>query len=147
MTIKENTFQEDLSIGLQIETQVLNIIRKKYPSASIINKYKGYDIWIPEIKKGIEVKYDGKSKYTGNIVIEIEMYDKPSALLTSEADIWIFYDGNEFICIEKKYIYYAVFMAKLTYVEFVGKGDNVSKKAFLIKKEDLFKYGKQIDLI
>jgi len=144
---KENTFQEDLSIGLKIETQVLDIIRKKYSSASIINKYKGYDIWIPEIQKGVEVKYDGKSKYTGNIVIEIEMYNKPSALLTSEADIWVFYDGNEFICIEKKYIYYAIFMAKLTYVEFVGKGDSVSKKAFLIKKEDLFKYGKQLDLI
>ena len=139
-----NTFKEDLSIGLKIEQQVLDIIRKKYPSASSIHKYKGYDIWIPEIQKGVEVKYDGKSKYTGNIVIEIEMFDKPSALLTSEADIWIFYDGYKFMMIEKMYIYYAIFMAKLKYAEFVGKGDTASKKAFLIKKDDLFKYGKEI---
>ena len=139
-----NTFKEDLSIGLKIEQQVLDIIRKKYPSASSINKYKGYDIWIPEIQKGVEVKYDGKSKYTNNIVIEIEMFDKPSALLTSEADYWIFYDGYKFIMIEKMYIYYAIFMAKLKYAEFVGKGDTASKKAFLIKKDDLFKYGKEI---
>lgn len=139
-----NTFNEDLSIGLQIEQQVLEIIRKKYPSASSINKYKGYDIWIPEIQKGVEVKYDGKSKYTDNIVIEIEMYNKPSALLTSEADIWVFYDGYKFTMIEKMYIYYAIFMAKLKYAEFVGKGDTASKKAFLIKKNDLFKYGKEL---
>ena len=45
--------------------------------------YKEYDIFVPELNIGIEVKSDEKSKYTSNIVIEIEFNNKPSALSTS----------------------------------------------------------------
>ena len=72
------TFYRDLHRGKQIEYRVLDIVKYKYPLAYIIDGYcKDWDIYIPEIEIGIEVKSDEKSKYTGNIVIEIEyrMYD------------------------------------------------------------------------
>ena len=78
-----NTFQADLKRGINIEIKALTIIQKKYPSASLINKFKGYDIWIPEIHKSVEIKYDPMSNKTGNIVVEIEMFNKPSALITT----------------------------------------------------------------
>jgi len=140
-----NTFQADLKRGINIEIKALTIIQKKYPSASLINKFKGYDIWIPEIHKSVEIKYDPMSNKTGNIVVEIEMFNKPSALITTEADYWIFYDDNNFVLIKPIDIINCIFINKLIYKEFIGTGDNVSKKAFLIKKEILFKYGKFIN--
>ena len=64
---KNNSFVEDLGRGKQVEQMLLNKLKSKYPSAAIIDKFKGYDIWIPEIHKSIEVKADEKSNYTGNI--------------------------------------------------------------------------------
>ncbi len=139
-----NTFQKDLSRGINIENKLLEIIRKKYPSASLINKYKGYDIWIPETNKSIEVKYDPMSNQTGNIVIEIEMFDKPSALITTKADYWVFYDDYKFVSIKPVDIINCIFLNKLIYKEFIGNGDTKSKKAFLVPKEILFSYGKTL---
>ncbi len=114
-----NTFQKDLSRGINIENKLLEIIRKKYPSASLIHKYKGYDIWIPETNKSIEVKYDPMSNQTGNIVIEIEMFDKSSALITTKADYWVFYDDNKFVSIKPMDIVNCIFLNKLIYKEFI----------------------------
>lgn len=136
-----NTFKNDLQRGISIENKLLNLIKNKYPSASLIDKYKGYDIWIPETKKSIEVKYDPMSNDTGNIVIEIEMFNKPSALMATEADYWVFYDDIKFVCIKPKDIIHCIFLNKLIYKQFVGNGDSVSKKAFLVPKDILFKYG------
>ena len=138
------TFKADLEIGIQVENMLLNILKRKYPASTLVNAFKGYDIWIPEIHKSIEVKSDQKSNYTGNIVVEIEFNGKPSALMTTTADYWVFYDGNVFVSIEPKDIIKCIFMNKLQYVEFVGNGDRKSKKAFLIKKDTLFAYGKVI---
>ena len=71
-----NTFHEDLERGKAIERKSLDVIRKKYPCASLIDAFKGYDIWIPELHKSIEVKYDPMSNETGTIVVEIEMNGK-----------------------------------------------------------------------
>ena len=138
----EQTFHRDLQRGIDIELDVLNIIKKKYISATLVNKYKGYDIWIPELSKSIEVKSDLKSNYTNNIVIEIEMYGKPSGLMVTEADYWVFYDGNQYVSIKPMEIIRCIFLNKLTHAEFIGKGDTVPKKAFLVKKDILFQYGK-----
>ena len=140
---KNNSFVEDLGRGKQVEQMLLDKLKAKYPSAAIIDKFKGYDIWIPEIHKSIEVKADEKSNYTGNIVVEIEMYGKPSALLTTTADYWVFYDGK-FWCITPKEIIQCIFLNKLQHTEFVGNGDTQSKKAFLIKKDLLAKYWREI---
>lgn len=135
-------FQKSLEIGLKIEEKVLAVLQKKYKSATIVNAYKGYDIWIPEIHKSVEVKQDYKSKHTGNIVVEIEMYGKPSGLLSTTADFWVFSDHQEsFIQMPVRSIFKCICLNNLKYSEFIGKGDTEPKKAYLIPKEMLFNYG------
>ena len=139
------TFKDDLAKGLEIEQRVLEIYRKEYPCATLVNAYKGYDIWIPELHYGVEVKYDPMSNKTNNIVVEIEMNGKPSGLMTSTARYWIFYDDDVFLQISMRNIIKCIFVNKLIYTEFTGSGDKNSKKAFLIKKEILYKYGAPLE--
>jgi len=129
------SFAADLERGLEIEKKVLKIIQKKYPQAHIVTALKDYDIWIPEIQKGIEVKYDPMSCKTGNIVIEFEMNGKPSALMATGADWWIFYDGEVMFSITPKEITQVIFNKMLTYRMFTGIGDMFAKKAFLVPKD------------
>lgn len=136
-----NTFQEDLSVGKLVELKVLEVLRKKYRSACHVDYFKGYDIWIPEKNYGVEVKFDAKSNYTGNMVVEIEMFNQLSGLMTTTAEYWVFYDKKVFCFIKPKRIIECIFMNKLKHTEFVGKGDTASKKAFLIPKDMLFSYG------
>jgi len=138
----DNTFQEDLARGIKIEELLASKLREKYPCTTIVHAYKGYDIWVPEINKSIEVKYDPMSNKTGNIVVEIEYNGKPSALMTTTADYWVFYDDSIFVMLTPKQIIACIFACKLSYVEFTGNGDNKPKKAFLISKEILFNSGK-----
>jgi len=136
-----NTFKQDLNRGIKIEQQVWMLLQRKYPCATIVTAFKGYDIWIPEIHKSVEVKYDPMSNQTGNIVIEIWMYNKPSALLTTTADFWVFYDDNQFISIAPKKIIECIMVNDIRLKRFIGKGDTVEKKAYLVPKELLFSYG------
>ena len=94
-------FKDSLVIGHSSEDAVCAKIKKKYPRAHVIEGYcKGYDIYVPETKKKVEVKQDKKSNYTGNIVVEIEMPPgTPSGLSTTEADYWVFDDGEIYIWI------------------------------------------------
>ena len=135
------TFARDLEAGNSVENIVLNMIKPKYPCAALINGYfPDYDIWIPEIHKSVEVKSDQKSQHTGNILIEVEMFDKPSALFHTKADYWVIFDGFDFLWTTPKKIFECIIFNKLRYAEFVGRGDTVSKKAFLIKKDLLSQY-------
>jgi len=138
------TFKQDLQRGIDVEQKVLAILKKTYPSASLIDKYKGYDIWIPETNKSVEVKYDPMSNTTGNIVIEIWMYEKPSALLTTTADYWVFHDDIVFVSMPPKRIFECIMVNEIPLRIFTGKGDTVSKKAYLVPKDLLFSYGKII---
>jgi len=136
-----NTFTEDLKVGKLYENIVLNKIKEKYPKAYIIDGYcKDWDIYIPELNFGVEVKSDKKSLHTGNIVIEIEMNGKPSALATSKSKWWVIYDGKKYNWFNINNIKKCILDNKLKYVQFIGKGDTKSKKAYLIKKEMLYKY-------
>ena len=135
------TFDRDLKRGKFHEIYILNEIQKKYPQAYIIDGYcKDYDIYIPELDFGVEVKSDEKSKHTGNIVIEIEFNNKASALQTSKAKYWVIYDGYRYNWFKTNNIKRCISENNLKYVEFVGKGYTKSKKAYLIKKTLLYKY-------
>jgi hypothetical protein len=135
------TFKRDLKRGKQHENVVLNYIKAKYKNAYIKDGYcKEYDIFIPEVNFGVEVKSDEKSKYTNNIVIEIEFNNKPSALMTTKAKFWVIYDGYSYNWFLTDKIKDCIKDNNLKYVEFIGKGDTKSKKAYLIKKEVLYKY-------
>ena len=55
-------FKDSLAIGNTVEDQVCAKIRKKYPKAYVKQGYcKGYDIYVPETNKKIEVKQDKKA--------------------------------------------------------------------------------------
>lgn len=137
----QNAFKSDLEAGLDVELAVLEIIKKKYPCAvQISGKFKGYDIWIPEIHKSVEVKSDQKSQHTGNFVIEIEMYGKPSALLTTTADYWVIYDGKEYIWIRREKIFECVTRSRLRPASFTGRGDTQQKLAYLVPTQIIKKY-------
>jgi hypothetical protein len=140
-----NTFKRDLERGVEVERMVLEIIRKKNPCATLVDAFKGYDIWIPELHKSVEVKYDEMSAKTGNICIEIEFNQKASALLTTTADWWVIYDGEKYMRFTPMQIIQCIFMNHLRYAEFIGAGDNKSKKLFLIKKDVLYPYGVEIN--
>lgn len=138
------SFLYDLLEGVAIEEKLLKRIKEKYPCATLINAYKGYDIWIPETNQGIEVKYDPMSNETGNIVVEIEMNGKKSALSTTTADYWVFYDDHVYAWFKPMDIVYCIFVNKLKCVDFIGDGDKNSKRAFLVNKEILFSHATKI---
>lgn len=135
------SFKEALKEGLKIEDIVLDTIRKKYPRAySIVGKCKEGDIKIPELGILIEVKRDVKSLETGNFVVEIEMFDKPSGLLSTKSKYWVFCDEVELIWVEvdtlKNHIIYNSWLKP---AKFVGNGDVEPKRAFLIKTKEIRK--------
>ena len=128
------SFKEDLEAGKKIEEYILKRIQKKYPQAKLMEGYfKEYDIIIPEINKTIEVKSDVKSLHTGNFVVEVEFDGKPSALSTTTADWWVFYDSETEFWITPELIRHSV--KELELREFIGKGDTKSKKAYLCPKD------------
>jgi hypothetical protein len=137
----KNVFSKDLEIGKKYENIVLCMVRKKYPKAYIVDGYcKEWDIFVPELNFGIEVKLDKKSIDTGNIVIEIEFDGKPSALTTTKAKWWVIYDGFKYNWFCVKNIFRCIEENNLTYKKFVGRGDIKEKKAYLIKKKLLYNY-------
>jgi len=138
MTMTEdesNTFRRDLSVGESVEFKVLNMLQRTYPRSYKKEGYaKEWDIYIPEIGEGVEVKSDQKSQHTGNLVIEIEFNGKPSALSTTKSHVWVFYTGKKYIFTTPKRIREAIENAGLTPATFTAKGDYSPKKAYLIKQ-------------
>lgn len=139
------SFAVDLERGLEVEKKVLKVIQKKYPQAHIVTALKEWDIWVPELQKGIEVKYDPMSCKTGNIVIEFEMNGNPSALMTTGADWWIFYDGEVMFSLTPREIIQVIFNKRLTFQVFTGVGDMYAKKAFLVPKDWLIEKARIIE--
>lgn len=141
----KNSFAQSLDEGEKIEEVVLHLLQKQWPSAvKIPGKFKPYDIWIPEISKSIEVKSCPQCHDYKRVVIEIEMFGKPSGILHSKADYWVIYDGLKYYIMTKNDILHCIFMCKLTYGPFTGPGDNAEKKALFVPTDKLFKYGKEL---
>ena len=133
-------FNDSLVSGKQSENIILKMVKGKYPKAYIKEGYhKEYDIMIPEIDKTIEVKKDFKSQYTGNVVIEMEMNNRPSGLQSTTADWWVFHlDEQEIVWITLKRLKDMIEFGNYKLVEFIGEGDTISKQAYLIPKKDLY---------
>ncbi len=135
----QDNFIKDLKRGRDIEEFLLNKIKNKYPCATLIDgKFKDYDLFIPETNKKIEIKGDYRSCETGNIIIELSMYDKPSALLTTKADYWIIFTGQELLYITPIKIIECILTNNIQSRKLTGFGDTQPKIACLIKI-DLFK--------
>ena len=64
-------FEQDLKNGQEYEKKALSHIQQKYPKAYIVDGYcLDWDIYIPELKIGVEVKSDAQYKVTGNFYVE-----------------------------------------------------------------------------
>jgi hypothetical protein len=135
------SFKKDLATGLRYENIVLKKVQKKYPRAYRVDGYcKDWDIYIPEIEIGLEVKYDKMSLKTGNIVVEVEFDNKPSALSTTKSKYWMITDGVDYKWFLVDDLKRCVQDNDLKLLRFKSKGDSKYKRAYLIKKHILYKY-------
>jgi|TARA_B100001758_G_scaffold215497_1_gene201203 hypothetical protein len=134
-------FKADLERGKFHEIYVLNKIQKKYSQAYIVDGYfKEYDIFIPELNFGVEVKFDNRSVKTGNIIIETASNEKPSGISTTKAKYWVIYDGMQYNWILTDNIRKCISNHNCKERKFVCKGDTKTKQAYLIKYFLISKY-------
>ena len=140
------TFEIDLAKGKEVESLVAGQLRKRYPCTTIINgKWSGYDIWIPELHEGVEVKYDPMSLETGNYIIEYRCNGKDSGITTTKAGAWMIYDGIDVLVITPAAIRKCIDEQPLSWrrrANMIGPGDPYMKDVYLIEKEALRGYGK-----
>ena len=131
----ETSFDKDLERGQRIEKEILIEVKKKYDDAYIVKGYcKDWDIHIPSEDKGVEVKYDPMSLKTGNLVVEIQYNDQPSALMTTKAYRWVFHTGKQVITTTPGILNKMIADNKLQPARFRGPGDPYYKLAYLVKK-------------
>lgn len=113
-----NTFDEDLNLGNIGEKHILKEIRQQYPAAIRIDAYfPYYDIWIPEINKSVEVKFDKASLTTQNFLFELECSNKPSGIIHSTADWWVIFDGFTSYYIERERMLKVLIMSQINWIE------------------------------
>ena len=130
-------FEKSLEIGKRIESIVLNRVRESDPFALIIRgKFKQFDIYSPSTNTRIEVKSDIQSQHTNNFLIEVYMYGKPSALLSTEADIWCFFDNKDLI-LQEGYQQRVI----------TGKGDTKSKRCYLIPTKEIYLIANKVESV
>ena len=93
-----------------------------------------------QLVKKIEVKFDYKSQETGNILIELFMFNKPSALLATEADYWVIDTGKEIMWTTPKKILECILINNINSQKITGDGDTQAKIACLIPIKLFKKY-------
>ena len=140
-------FELALQHGKDVEREVLEIIQKKYPLAfGIEGKCKAFDLFVPEISAGVEVKSDQMSNETGNIVIEISFGGVPSALMTTRAAFWVIVTVDELIWLTPNRIKDCIIETDQNLRTFVGSGDSVAKDAYLVKRDTIVQYAERVTL-
>lgn len=98
--------------------------------------------WFYEIVSGkkVEVKSDRLAEKTGNIYIEYESRGKPSGIMTTEADVWVYKFG------EGKALIYELDILRRRLNKLVAEnkarvgvkgGDNNTSLGILVKTKDL----------
>jgi hypothetical protein len=148
-------FYESLKAGDVGEIAIVKRILRQHPQAFIDkgtrpdSKKKAksdWDIWIPEVVYGIEVKMDYKSNYTPNYLIEVEMSGVLSALSVTKAKYWVFITGKEYIWITPLEIYrFLEQHFEYGRVPIKGNGDTNKKIAHLVIKEHFKEHVRKLD--
>ena len=96
-------FEQDLKNGQEYEKKALAHIQEMYPEAYIVDGYcLDWDIYIPELKMGVEVKSDAQYKVTGNFYVEYFCNGKPSGISTTKAEIYYVYLDKLYILTTKE---------------------------------------------
>ena len=148
-------FPESLKAGKVGEVEILKRTLKVQPDAfiddgtrpeSVKRDKSDWDIWRPKNKYGVEVKNDYKSNYTTNLLIEMEMGGKPSALSITKAWYWVFITGIEYIQITPLELYrYLEQHPHLSRSDILGSGDTTKKRGYLDWKERIIQHVKKLE--
>ena len=86
------TFKNDLYLGQKFEKECEMYLDGQFEYAPN-KKFKPYDFKIGDTK--YEVKSDRLAYKTGNICIEYECNNKPSGIITTESDYYIYFIINK----------------------------------------------------
>ena len=142
-------YNESKKMGNVGENEILKRIHKQYPQAYIDNTGEAnsdWDIYIPEIQVGIEVKMDYESLESGNLLIEVIMNGKFSALSKTKAKYWVFITGERYIWITPLEIYRFIEQHfEYGRVPITGNGDSKEKLAYLPKVKVFLKHVYSLD--
>ena len=138
-------FENSLGVGKDREEEVMAFMRAQghFP-VPIPGYFKGYDFFNANTKQAYEVKQDWKSRYSGNLVVEIAFGGRPSGLSTTTADWWIFHTGEEYIFMQPETIRKLIEKERLRPAKFVGKGDVKQKKAYLVPVKTIKRYAEKV---
>jgi len=137
-------FKDGMKIGNLYEQKVLRFIQKVYPLAFNINSvyndksFPYFDIYVPEIHKRYEVKSDQTAFHTKRFLIEVRHYDKRSALLTTKAEEWIFYDKDYYIYCDPNEVKNLILDKGYRQETITGKGDTHAKQCYFAPREDIY---------
>ena len=138
-------FDTSLSVGKLREAELIEFFQSKgHKPIPIPGKFSGFDFFLANTKQAYEVKQDWKSHYSGNLVVEVEMYGKRSGLMATTADWWIFDTKTEFIFITPKQLKDLIVETNPPLRQFTGKGDSYPKKAYLIPVQRIKNYASSI---
>ena len=143
-----STFKESLETGSKVEKLVLDRVRENDPFALLIRgKFPKFDIYCPSSNTRIEGKSDLQSNHTNNFLIEVYMYSKPSALLVTEADVWVFYDGTNLIWVHPTDIKNHILEKGYPQRTLTGKGDTTTKRCYLVPTTEIYQIATKMESI
>ena len=138
-------FETSLSVGKLREAEIIAFFQSQgHKPIPIPGKFSGFDFFLANTKQGYEVKQDWKAHYSGNLVVEVEMYGKRSGLMATTADWWIFDTKDEFIFITPRQLKDLIVEQNPPLRQFTGKGDTQPKKAYLIPVQRIKNYASSI---
>jgi len=131
------TFYKDLERGKEAEHFICDLVRRKYPSAYVIEGMESdFDIVVPEsLRNTIEVKRDYVSNQTGNYFVETENNGNKSGLSTTKAKWYVFVDDTDVVWVLVETLQYLIREWGLKEGNFVKV--NPPKKAYLVPKNKL----------
>lgn len=143
-------FTQDLKNGEAIETEILNILKTKFPG---IVKEEGkfcrefYDLIVPKTEANKEIKIEIKADFyvSKNFAFEcLGRKSKPTGVIKTSSDYWIHFRSNK---------YYVWDSRKLRrYLLDVGGmirdcGDNLASSAWIIEETRVLKECKPLGVI
>lgn len=133
-------FLNDLRFGNKYEKEFCNIMKlDKYMISE--GNFKYFDVLDEKNNITYEIKADRQTFKTKNIAIEIECNKKPSGLMTTDADNWVYFVVKD----NDEYDMYIIPTDKLRELikdnkKVIYGGDNRKSKIHLLKLELIKEY-------
>ena len=144
------SFETDLQFGKDAEEQILRKVKKKYPLAFMIEgMHKAYDIFVPEMNMGIEIKCDRQAEKTNNIFIEIECNDCQSGLLTTTAEWFVYQTTDRIFWVKTNSVKnYLISEAKyLSVFNSTPRGETSAVRGYLVPIQDFKLLAFQVEVV